>query len=91
MLKQVGTSGQLSLGKKFAGRYFQVEAQEDGALMLRPMQVVPESQSWLHKPEMTARLQAADAWMATNPPRATDLAKFEADITKKRTRRSAKP
>jgi hypothetical protein len=91
MLKQVGASGQLSLGKKFAGRYFQVEPQEDGVLMLRPMHVVPESQSWLHTPEMTARLQAADAWMTVNPPRETDLARFEADITKKRSRRSAKP
>lgn len=90
MLKQVGASGQLSLGKKFAGKYFQVEPQEDGALMLRPMRVVPESQSWLHTPELTARLQAADAWMAANPPRETDLTKFEADIAKRRTRRSAK-
>ena len=91
MLKQVGSSGQLSLGKKFAGRYFQVEPQDDGVLMLRPMQVVPESQSFLHTPEIAARLQGADAWMAANPPRETDLTEFESDIAKKRTRRSAKP
>jgi hypothetical protein len=91
MLKQVGASGQLSLGKKFAGRYFQVEPQEDGALMLRPMQVIPESQGWLHTREMAARLLAADAWMAAHPPRETDLARFEADIAQKRPRRSIKP
>ena len=29
MLKMVGNSGQLSLGKKYAGRYYQVEHQRD--------------------------------------------------------------
>jgi hypothetical protein len=73
MLKMVGSSGQLSLGKKFAGRYFDVEQQPDGVLLLRPMKVVPESEAWLHTPEMQERLATAEAWMKANPPRETDL------------------
>lgn len=31
MLKMVGASGQLSLGKKYSGKYFKVTHQPDGA------------------------------------------------------------
>lgn len=41
MLKTVGTSGQLSLGKKHAGKHFQVETSEDGVVTLTPVTVTP--------------------------------------------------
>lgn len=41
MLKKVGTSGQISLGKKYAGQLFAVELQADGCILLRPMKAVP--------------------------------------------------
>jgi hypothetical protein len=73
MLKMVGTSGQLSLGKQFAGRSFEIEIQGDGNVLLKPMRVIPEADAWLYTPEMRERLAHADAWMAENPPRETDL------------------
>lgn len=73
MLKMVGTSGQLSLGKKFAGKYFEVEQQTDGTIVLKPMVVIAQSDAWLHEPEMRLRLAQADAWMDVNPPRESDL------------------
>lgn len=73
MLKMVGTSGQLSLGKQFAGRYFEMETQEDGAILLKPMRVIPEAEAWLYTPEMRDRLARAESWMAANPPSETDL------------------
>jgi|WetSurMetagenome_2_1015567.scaffolds.fasta_scaffold573490_2 hypothetical protein len=73
MLKMVGASGQLSLGKQFAGCYFEVEVQPDGNILLRPMRVIPEADAWLYSPQMRDRVAAADAWMAANPPRETDL------------------
>ncbi len=42
MLKEVGSSGQLSLGKKFAGRLFEVVAHPDGRFELVPVKVVPQ-------------------------------------------------
>ncbi len=80
MLKQIGASGQLSMGKHLAGKYFQVEAQEGGVFMLRPMKVIPDADAWLHTPEMRTRLKKADAWMAKNPPATTDMKKFNAKI-----------
>lgn len=80
MLKMVGTSGQLSLGKQYAGRYFEVETQPDGGILLRPMRVIPEADAWLHTPEMRKRLAQAEAWMAENPARETDLDELAAKL-----------
>ncbi len=41
MLKCVGSSGQLTLGKRFAGRYFEIDERSNGELVLRPVKVVP--------------------------------------------------
>lgn len=41
MLKEVGASGQISLGKKYAGQLFEVETQADGSIVMRPVKVVP--------------------------------------------------
>ncbi len=51
MLKEVGASGQISLGKKFAGQLFDVQMTDDGAITLIPVKVVP----------MTASVQEAQA------------------------------
>ena len=43
MLKMVGASGQLTLGKKYSGRYFEVEELASGELVLRPVRLVRDS------------------------------------------------
>lgn len=80
MLKMVGASGQLSLGKKYAGQYFEVTEREDGAIVMVPMRVVPESEAWLHTPEMRERLLEAARWMKEHPPAETDIEAFLEDI-----------
>ena len=85
MLKQVGTSGQVALGKQFAGKYFEISTREDGVIEFRPMVVIPESQAWAHTPEMKKRLDASEKWMAKNPARETDVdALFDEIIAAKR-------
>jgi hypothetical protein len=83
MLKMVGNSGQISLGKKYAGKYFEVREQEDGVIVMTPMRVIPESEAWLHTPEMPEmreKLARADAWMDAHPLTETDLDRFLADV-----------
>lgn len=41
MLKEVGTSGQISLGKKFAGQLFDVQFLDTGAVQMLPVRIVP--------------------------------------------------
>ncbi|MFO1262142.1 MAG: hypothetical protein U1E84_02195 [Rhodoferax sp.] len=76
MLKEVGASGQISLGKKYAGQLFDVQTAADGTITLQPVKVVPVVQeeapayltppatptggSWL-TPERLARRAAAAA------------------------------
>jgi hypothetical protein len=43
MLKTVGTSGQLTLGKKYSGRHFELEERASGELVLRPVKVVRDT------------------------------------------------
>lgn len=43
MLKEVGASGQISLGKKYVGQLFELTMQADGCIVMRPVKVVPAS------------------------------------------------
>ena len=87
MLKMVGNSGQLSLGKKYAGRYFQVEQQPDGAVLLRPMTLIPSTEAWAHEPAMLEQLRRADEWATRTPPAATDLDSLTGKASKRKNRR----
>ncbi|MCC6194041.1 MAG: hypothetical protein IT518_06175 [Burkholderiales bacterium] len=40
MLKTVGASGQISLGKKYAGQHFEMRTEADGRLVLVPVRIV---------------------------------------------------
>lgn len=76
MRKKVGSRGQLSLGKKYAGRYFEVEQQPDGALLLRPMKVIPDSEAWVREPAMREQLRRAYEWSNRTPRAETNLEKL---------------
>jgi hypothetical protein len=89
MLKMVGASGQLSLGKKYAGKYFELTEQEDGTIIMVPMRVIPEAEAWLHTPEMQERLTQATQWMQDHPPAETDLDEFLAGIESRRETKNA--
>ena len=67
-VKIIGANGQISLGKQFAGRQVLVEEREPGIWLVRTATVVPDNESWLHKPQAAAELQEAVAWAQNNPP-----------------------
>jgi hypothetical protein len=79
VLKEVGASGQISLGKKFAGQLFDVSFLETGEVQLKPVRVVPvipsvgsqpatllaEDAKWLEA--NAAQIAAYNAWAETRP------------------------
>jgi len=67
-LKVVGTNGQISLGKQFAGRQVLVEEQEPGVWLVRTASVIPDNERWLHLGAAAARLHEALAWVQAHPP-----------------------
>ncbi|MCP9808503.1 hypothetical protein KBY58_03535 [Cyanobium sp. HWJ4-Hawea] len=75
-VKHVGGSGQISLGKEFAGRTVVVESLEPGVWVIKTAQTIPDNELWLHQPEAVARLDRAMGAMH-QPPRSTDLEALE--------------
>ena len=65
-VKVVGTNGQISLGKQYAGRQVLIEEYEPGVWLVRTATVVPDNERWLHQPQAATDLQAAMAWSATH-------------------------
>lgn len=64
----VGTNGQISLGKQYAGRQVLVEEQEAGVWLVRAATVVPDNERWLHAPGAAADLGKALKWANSNTP-----------------------
>jgi len=67
-VKVVGSNGQISLGKQFAGRQVLVEEYEPGVWLIRTATVVPDNERWLHQPESADDLKEALAWAQANAP-----------------------
>ena len=80
-VKQIGANGQISLGKKYAGRHVLIEDFGDGTWHVRTASVIPDSERWLDDPAERAKLDRALEWAMANParPETTDaiLARLE--------------
>lgn len=76
-VKVVGASGQVSLGKKYAGRTVVVDQLEEGVWMIKTAQVIPDNERWLHTPEMQKRIKEAEEWLEKTPRQKTDLDELE--------------
>lgn len=61
-VKVVGTNGQISLGKQYAGRQVLVEEREPGVWIVRTATVIPDNERWMHESKASADLEAAMAW-----------------------------
>jgi hypothetical protein len=72
-IKLVGSNGQISLGKQYAGRHVLVEESEPGVWIVRTATVIPDNERWLHESAAASSLQAAMAWSASHPPADADL------------------
>jgi hypothetical protein len=81
VIKTVGNSGQISLGKQYAGRHVLVDEPEPGVWVIKVGDFVPDNERWLHAPEVKAQIEESLEWMRQNPPRETDLNELEERLT----------
>lgn len=81
VVKQVGASGQISLGKEFAGRTVVIDSSTPGVWVIKTAQTIPDSELWLHQPEASARLDRALAAI-DQPPVAADLEALEQHLSR---------
>jgi hypothetical protein len=67
VVKSIGTSGQISLGKEHAGRKVLVEIPEPGVWIIRTATIIPDNERWLHEPNTKKKLAKAISWAEKNP------------------------
>ncbi len=72
-IKTVGRSGQISLGKEYAGRHVLVEETAPGVWLVKLGEFIPDNEQWLWEPQAKTILDRAVTWAETHPPQATDL------------------
>ena len=71
--KIVGTSGQISLGKQYAGQHVIVEEVEPGEWRIQTAITIPKRQAWVHTQGAQAALGDALEWATKHEPKATSL------------------
>ena len=76
-IKTVGSSGQISLGKEFAGRHVLIDQVEPGMWLLKIGSFVPDSERWLQQTEVESMLDEAVAWAEKTSPADSDLDDLE--------------
>lgn len=85
-IKVVGKSGQISLGKSYAGTTLRLDRREDGSILITRVAMVPESQLWTLEDPDRSRIARGLAWAAETAAAETDIE----DLLKKRTKRSGR-
>jgi len=72
-IKTVGASGQISLGKQYAGRPVLIEEIEEGVWLIKTATIIPDSELWMHEAPAKSRIDKAIAWAGKNKPSETDI------------------
>lgn len=71
--KIVGASGQISIGKQYAGQHVIVEEIEPGEWRIQTAITIPRSQAWVHSKVMQTELDQALDWAAKRAPKQTTM------------------
>jgi hypothetical protein len=75
-VKTIGASGQIALGKQYAGRNVLIDEIEKGVWVVKLGDFIADSERWLHEPEVSRSLDEAIRWAEQTPPRKSDLKKL---------------
>jgi len=67
-VKTIGSNGQVSLGKEFAGKMVLVEQIEEGTWIIKCGEFIPDSEKWLYQADNITKIEKAIAWAEKNKP-----------------------
>lgn len=76
-IKTIGSNGQISLGKEFAGENVLIENPEYGVWIIKTGKFIPHNEQWLHQKNNAIKLDEALNWAVNNKPVETDLTELE--------------
>jgi hypothetical protein len=80
IIKTVGSSGQISLGKKYAGQTVMLDEIDTGVWIVKLGRFIPDNEKWLYRPDVQTELNEAVAWAEENSPKDTNFEELEARI-----------
>lgn len=79
-VRVIGASGQISLGKEYAGQSVLIEEVEKGVWLIKTATVIPNNELWLHQEPAKSRVDKALAWAEENEPSETDIEALDGTI-----------
>ncbi|OGQ17367.1 MAG: hypothetical protein A3B70_06575 [Deltaproteobacteria bacterium RIFCSPHIGHO2_02_FULL_40_11] len=82
-LLKVPNNGQISIGKKWAGREVKLEVVSDNEIRIVSGIFVPEHQKTFYTSEAQKQLTEFNAWESAHPPTDTNLEKLRRKLGKK--------
>jgi hypothetical protein len=85
-VKTVGRSGQISLGKRYAGKTLRMERFKDGRIVLTPVAMVPESQHWTLQEPDRSRIERGLDWAAQTASAETNIDHLAMRVTRRAAR-----
>ena len=68
-IKVVAQNGQITLGRKFAGKQIQIFEEDENTVVIKTVVAIPESELWLYSGDNMARLNKSIEWAESNPRR----------------------
>jgi hypothetical protein len=80
IIKTVGSSGQISLGKKLAGQTVMIDEIQAGVWIIKLGKFIPNSEKWLYGPNVQTELNEAISWAEETSPEDTNFEQIEARI-----------
>ncbi len=80
VIKTIGRSGQITLGKEYAGRHVLVDQIGPGVWIIKLGQFIPDNERWLWDARIQEELDEAIDWAENHPPDASDLDELSARI-----------
>lgn len=88
-VKVLGSNGQISLGKQFAGRQVIVEEREPGVWLIQAVTVIPDRELWVHQADVQQSLQRALESATSTAPSESDLDLLTKELVNGRTKKRA--
>ncbi len=65
-IKTIGNNGQISLGKKYAGRHVIIQKIEEGVWLIKTASFIPDSEMWMHEEPVKSKIDRAIKWEEEN-------------------------
>ena len=72
IVKSIGSSGEIYLGKEFAGRQVLIESPAKGVWIIRTATIIPDNETWLHEEKTKGALKKAIGWAKANSAKASN-------------------